>query len=392
MTPRIPVRRVPFAALAALLLLARPADPAATGPSLTMLPARIVAGPALSWKGSLEVENRSDQVLTLDSLTVVVRDLDAGETRAPRETSLPLERVIPAERSIAARGRMTIPFEVPAPAESASLRFEARMSSAGGQTMTLRALGEATPGPTSRRLPSQFLAVEGRRVEMVLVPSESTAAGAGAPGVLLVHGHGHHARNMLRGALLLARHGFTAMCVSMPGYGLSEGPADLMGPRTVAALSAALDQLAHTDGVDARRLAAWGVSRGATAVTLLAEQRSDLRAVIAQAGLYDLRALQPDGPARGIYENVLAEAGTDSAAWRERSPILSIDRLRGQVLVMHGEDDASAPAAQAHAFYEALRSRGTAAESHFFAAAGHALPRDETARLALVFLERALRR
>src|SRR5258706_12047331 len=377
--------------IATLLLLAAPVHAAATGPSLTVLPARIVASPALSWKGSLEIENRSDQVLTLDSLSLVVRDLDPGETRAPRETTLPLERMIPAEHTIAARGRMTLPFEVPAPAESASLRFEARMSSAGGQGMTLRALGDAVPGPTSRLLPSRFLTVDGHRVEYVLVPAESAAAGVRSPGVLLVHGHAHHARDMLRVALLLARHGFTAVAVSMPGYGLSDGPADLMGPRTVAALSAALDQLAHAPGVDSKRLAAWGVSRGATAVTLLAEQRADLRAVIAQAGLYDLRALQPEGPAHGIYENLLSEVGTDSAAWRERSPILAADRLHGQVLVMHGEDDDAAPAAQAHAFFDALKSHGAVAESHFFTAAGHALPREETARLALVFLERTLR-
>jgi dipeptidyl aminopeptidase/acylaminoacyl peptidase len=299
--------------------------------------------------------------------------------------------MMPADPSIAPHGRLTIPFEVPAPAESASLRFEAGLSQAGRGRLTLRALADAVPGPTSRLFPSRFLSVSGRRVEVVIVPADSPATG-GTPGVLLVHGHAHHARQMLRGAMLLARHGYATALVSMPGYGLSEGPADFMGPRTVDALSAALDLLERTPGVDSTRIGAWGVSRGATAVTLLAERRRDLAAVIAQAGLYDVQALRDTSAAPGLLGGLLAEVGSDSAAWRARSPLQGVDRLRGRVLVMHGEDDRSAPAAQAHAFCDSLQRHNVRAESHFFAGAGHALPRDETARMALAFFAGALHR
>ena len=241
------------------------------------------------------------------------------------------------------------------------------------------------PGPFSRDHPSQFVTVNGRRVEYVVVPAGRDSA----PGLLLVHGNGSNARKMLREARRLVPRGYTVLLVSMPGYGQSEGQPDFVGPSTVQALGAALDQLKAAHGVDPKRTAAWGVSRGAAAVTLLAQRRDDLRATVAESGFYDLWAVYRALKILGINETIVSEAGSDSAAWRERSAALNPGRPAA-ILILHGEKDVSVPAQQARGFAESLKARGADVETRFFPNSEHQLPPGEVMRTALEFLGRRL--
>ena len=204
----------------------------------------------------------------------------------------------------------------------------------------------------------------------------------------MVHGHGNHARHMIRTARQLASHGFTVALVSMPGYGQSTGPAELMGPRSVEAASRVLDALTHEPNVDASRLAAWGISRGATVVAELASKRNELKAIVLQSGIYDLWATYRGTTLDGFRETIVTEAGPDSAAWRARSPLLDAGKIKAAVLVLHGDKDLQIPASQAHAFE--LQKQGAQVESHFSPAA-HQLPVAETQRTALTFLDSHLK-
>lgn len=238
--------------------------------------------------------------------------------------------------------------------------------------------------------PSRFLQVGGRRVEYFVVPA--TTGESPHPGVLFVHGHGSDARRMLPIGTLLASRGFTALLVSMPGYGRSDGPADFMGPATRRALAAALRRLVQTGGVDPERLGAWGMSRGAGPVALLAQDSPELDAVVLQAGIYDLWAVYRGTPLPGLPEAIVAEAGTDSAAWRERSAVARPSGIRAATLILHGERDERVPVSQARRFHQILKQGGGDAEAHFFAGAGHTLPRARACGEALAFLTRHLAR
>jgi dipeptidyl aminopeptidase/acylaminoacyl peptidase len=215
-------------------------------------------------------------------------------------------------------------------------------------------------------------------------------ASATAPAVMLVHGHGASARTMMRAARIVAARGFFVALPSQPGYGRSDGPADMMGPATVAALGAVLDSLAATPGVDRARLGMWGLSRGATAVACLAARRTDVRAIVLQSGVYDLQATYRETKLPGYRETIVAEAGRDSAAWRERSPLSIAANIHAATLVFHGEKDDRAPVAPAHAFAAALEKAGTLVESQFVAEGGHVLSPALTNRAALEFLTKRL--
>ena len=355
-------------------------------PSLHVAPS-LKATDMFVWWFPVVVNNSLAVGLYNDSLVCEVEDLGPGETRAARKQRflLPVARALP---SISAGDSGQINYRSTAIVERARLTFRLHAHDSQGRKHLLTAVVEAMPGPTSKRFPSTFIESQGRKVECVLVSPPWPKPPS--PGVLLVHGHASHARYLLDVAWQLANKNYYVMLVSQPGYGLSEGPADLMGPATVDALERALDRLRRTPGVDSSHVGAWGISRGATAVALLAERRSDLRAVVVQSGIYDLWATYRATRVKGFRETIVKEAGRDSAAWRLRSPGIEAERIKSAVLVMHGENDVNVPADQARTFAASL-GRGTTVETRFFPGADHMLTAAQTQPVALDFLTRLLK-
>ncbi len=381
---------LPILLVTALMLLPEGAAPApAPGPRLTIPVARLQASDPQTWNVPFVVENTWSTGLYVDSMVCEVENLDAGETRAPRRTRFPLLAAAKLLPSMSAGDHRQFQCAVNAPVERAHLTFFLYVHAADHRAQTLSASLEADPGPASLEFPSRFLTVGGKRVEYVLAPPGESAA---APGLLLIHGHGSHARVMIPRARGLAQRGYVVMAASMPGYGQSDGPADFMGPATQRAMMAALDRLKRSPGVDSTRLAVWGISRGASVAVDLAEQRTDLKCAIAQSGMYDLWAVYRGTKVPGIRELLVAEAGADSAAWRARSPALTPERVHAALLLLHGEQDDRVPCAQARGFFEALKARGAEVEARFIPEAGHSLAGREADRTALEFLARQLQR
>jgi predicted esterase len=386
-----PGAEAPVRALKSARATTATAAPARAGPAPRLLsPARIEATEDLAWNLDFKLINDLDTGVYADSLVCDVEDLDPGETRELRRQSFLAPAVPKLMPSVSAHDSGGFQYRLFASAEHARITCRLFMHPPDHSPLELIATIEALPGPSSALYPTRILTVSGKRVETMLVPAPPESGAA--PGILLVHGHGGHARTMMGLAIALSRRGYTVMSASMPGYGLSEGPADFMGPATVRAMMAALDALKRTSGVDSTRLAAWGISRGASVVVDLAEARSDLRAIVAQAGMYDLWACYRGTEIPGIRDNIVAEAGSDSAAWRTRSPALAPERVKAAILFMHGGRDPRVPIAQAQGFADALRARGTAVETRFFPAAGHQLPLAESRRTATEFLARILKR
>src|SRR5439155_554756 len=94
----------------------------------------------------------------------------------------------------------------PAASEHAKLVYRLHGHRADGRSAVLETTVEATPG-ASTEYESKFLDVDGGKVEYVIVPALGGAVAP--PGVLMIHGHGNHARHMIRMARQLAARGFT---------------------------------------------------------------------------------------------------------------------------------------------------------------------------------------
>jgi dipeptidyl aminopeptidase/acylaminoacyl peptidase len=352
------------------------------------LPPQVRPDDNYHWWFRIQIFNPLSKGLYTDSLSCDIEDLDPGETRIPRVQRLSLGGVTEIVRSVSDRDSGHVTFSATAGVEHARLTFRLYAHDAKGKPYVVTGVTESMPNEAAANLPSKYFDRGGRRIEYVLVPPIRPAPSS--PAILLVHGHGSHARQLIARALLLSEKKYWVMLVSQPGYGQSQGPADLMGPATVGALEGALDILEHVPGVDSTRVAAWGISRGATAVTLLAQRRPELRALVAQSGIYDLWATYRGTRVMGFPETIVREAGKDSAAWRERSPITASDRIRSAVLILHGEQDENVPVDQAHEFAAALERRGAAVETRFFWNQAHALPSAEVDKTVFDFLERRL--
>ena len=358
-------------------------------PQLVVLADSLFATEGLAWSVPFEIRNPTAYGIYADSLECEVESLDPGETRQPRTARMLLPGASTLISSLSGNTVAPFQYEMRAMAEHARLTFRLYTHQSTGRLSPLLARTEVWPGPTSARYPSRFIKVDGRTVEYLIVPAADSAA---APGLLLIHGHGSNARLMLGRAIQLSRRGYAVMVASAPGYGVSTGPADFGGPVTLKAMGAALDVLVKTPGVDPKRIAVWGVSRGAGVAALLAAQRSDLRCVIAQSGYYDLWAVHRTTASAGFRDSIVAEAGRDSAAWRARSAALAPAGAKTPVFILHGERDIRMPVAQARGYFAALKAAGVAAEARFVPEGGHGLAPQEVDRPALEFLARQLKR
>lgn len=398
MSPRPVASLLPIALLTALCAActpgvhavadAKPAPPAPAAPFTLRLADPVEADGDFRWIFELVVKNLGASGFYADTLTLAIEDIAPGQTRAERVQRPDVSALLPREAALGVGDSVVVALTRIATSERARLTFELRGHYRDEAPRAARLEFETAPGAAWTAHPSRMLKAGERAVETVFVPAEG--ASGPAPGLLLVHGHASHARLMIPMARRLAARGYAVMLVSMPGYGTSAGPADLGGPATVRAAAAALDALAREPGVDPKRLGAWGLSRGAGVVASLAATRPELRALVLQSGIYDLWAVHRGTRLTDFPATIEAEAGRDSAAWRERSPLLRAGAIRAATLVLHGERDPNVPVGQAHALVAALTAAGTVVESSF-SPGGHVLPAALAERAALPFLDQRLR-
>ena len=180
------------------------------------------------------------------------------------------------------------------------------------------------------------------------------------PALLLIHGHQEQIRNggeafVRTGRLgILARQGYVAASLSQPGYGNSDGPPDYCGPFTQDAALVALDFLRKQPFVNPNKVALYGYSRGAIVAGMVATRDPKLAAVVLGAGAYDFFSWYPT-TLRGIEANVQREAGTSAEAFKARSAIYHIDKIKSPILLLHGTQDERIPVGQAEVFLRNLK-------------------------------------
>lgn len=214
---------------------------------------------------------------------------------------------------------------------------------------------------------------EGETVEAVITRPSGTER---SPGLVLVPGHMRSATDLLPQAVRFARAGFASIAVSQPGYGRSTGTADFAGPKTFAVLRAATERFASGPFVDPERLGIYGYSRGALAAAELASRTDFFKASVLGGGIYDFRSAYEQIGLAGIKANMDAEAGRSEEALAFRSPINDMAGLDGPVLIVHGEEDANAPLAQAKALDSKLTALQRDHQLLIIPAAAHGLSMD----------------
>jgi dipeptidyl aminopeptidase/acylaminoacyl peptidase len=227
-----------------------------------------------------------------------------------------------------------------------------------------------TLSKTGVRIQSYGYISVGLSVEAILFqPTESGVY----PGVMLIPGYSRSAVDYIPLSLALAKRGYACVAVTQPGFGRSSGQPDFVGPVTIRALMDGYRRFIAEPFVDSTRTVLFGYSRGAMAASLIACRLPNLRGVVLGGGIYDLCSAYREMEDQGIRENIKKEAGADSSALRERSSLFFVEKLQCPVLIIHGENDTSAPVAQAHLLHQRLIELGKVSELEIVKGTGHGL-------------------
>lgn len=355
------------------LLLAATANAAPLAPTVHLEADTIRADENGSWTIPFTLHNPGEYGLFGDSLFLDITVLDRGVSRTPRHNSLAFPFLIQQMGTVGAGEDKPMSFSLAAPCERAALVVRLYLHGGGhGPAYAFRETLTAEPGALTAAMPSTFVTARGnKQIECLSAPASASGP---VPGLLLVPAETAHARLLARTAVRLAARGMNVVVVSPPGYGQSDGPADMAGPATLVALEAALARLVALPGTDRARLAVWGTGRGATAALLLAARHPEIARVVAQDAGYDLWATWRAADAT-TAANIVAEAGSDSAGWKARSPLLAAARVDARVLVLQGVDP-GAPVDPARAFVAARLAGGAPVDTVWAAPGTHRLRKD----------------
>jgi len=168
--------------------------------------------------------------------------------------------------------------------------------------------------------------------------------------------------------------GYLAAAVSLPGYGTTSGPPDFWGPRSQAALRAALDHLLALPNIDREKVAVYGVSGGAATASMVATSDPRITALILVAGVYDLGMEYPSGDP-GLDAYIEREAGTTPEAFAARAALRYAERIRSHTIILHGETDTRGrQVEQARLLAERLRTNGTPVRLRIYENIPHGIP------------------
>ncbi len=388
-TPLKAVPRMHRRLLSCWLALSLPCVSQAAGPVFKVMPDTVWADSGGVWRAGLVVENPAEWGLYADSLFLDWRSSDADASAAPRSGTTSLQALVSVIAPAGARESTGLDWNAPADFERGTLTFRLYLHDAKQQVHALSATAVVAGNALYDRHPAESLDVGGQKVEVVHLAAHEDKRPAG--GVLYVPPSGVSARGTLRWAQLLVNRGYAVSILSLPGSGRSSGGADRAGPASVAAVEAALARLAHEPGVDAKRLAVWGLGDGASTALLVAARHPELQAVVAQDASHDpwasYRALA--APGREAY---VREAGRDSAGWKARSPLAVAARITAPVLVLQTSDSSAPDVAAAEAFAAVRAGKQLAVETRIGAREQRPFRRNEAVRVALDFLARRLRR
>ncbi len=218
--------------------------------------------------------------------------------------------------------------------------------------------------------PVVFRVVDGMKIEGYLTRAKSSAKKS--PLLVMLHG-GPHSRDVWgfdSKVQYFSNMGYHVLQVNYrgsSGYGSEFRMQNDLPKLCEAAVKDIIDAVIsgiYEGYVDRKKIAIYGSSFGGYLAFMCAQERPELfTAVIGDAGVYHWDSLidyiKESGVDRiGWSESFFGEFVGDYRLRAELSPVYSVDRLRCEVLLMHGRSDAIVPVDQAKRMAKALGRAG----------------------------------
>jgi dienelactone hydrolase len=231
---------------------------------------------------------------------------------------------------------------------------------------TLHAAGEAErlpdiPGASTVAVPGAGLTLGG----YLFRPSRRARD---FPAVLLLHGSGTNAEDLIDTARSLADRGYVSLALTMRGFRGSPGEDDCGAQQADDAVQA-LNWLATQPGVDGSRLGVLGYGQGGQVAMLAAARTTLLHAVVAFFPVSDVAELERTTPHQSVRDYVKLVCRPQTI--EKVSPIASAASINAPVLLIHGARDDRVPASQSEAMRSALAAAHKQVELHVLPQARH---------------------
>ncbi len=210
----------------------------------------------------------------------------------------------------------------------------------------------------------------GKRLHAWWVPG----GGGARPAVVLVHGWGRNVERTLPYVAMLNPAGFGLLAFDARHHGASDPDGHASMKKFSEDIRAAIEFLARRPDVDAARLAVVGLSIGGSAAIHAAAHDARIRAVVTVGSFADPREVIVRA---GLGSPLLAPAlplALRYVEWRvgarfaELAPERVASRAAARFLFVHGEEDATVPAADVDRL---ARAAGARAEAWRIAGRGH---------------------
>ncbi len=217
-------------------------------------------------------------------------------------------------------------------------------------------------------------AVDGRRLRGWFLPAPGIDPNAPGPAVVILHGWGSSASDLLPAAPELVAAGLSTLLIDVRGHGRSEAVDFMSMPRFAEDLEVALAWLRRDPRVAGHQVGVIGHSVGAGACLLAAAQDPTIGAVVPIAAMAHpaelirgSRGLRPAPPrvADRVLHTIEATIGH---AFDSFAPITTIARVQAPVVVVHGTRDRTVPPADAARLVDAAGGR---AQLRLIPGAGH---------------------
>ena len=371
-----------------VLLLCASLATAAHGatPSLVVTPDTLRADATGVWNTELLLVNTDGKSgLYPDSLTLEFTSDDPDRSDHPKTGTIALTTFVRLMPPVGAGETGGVTWSAPADFDRGRLVFRMLAHDAEHHPIALEARVPVIGSELSDTHPPILLEAAGQRTDMVVLEADSSRRPA--PTIVYAPPQGSSARGLMRWGLTMVARGYNVAIVSPQGSGRSSGTPDRAGPATVGTLVAAVRQVAKVASGDPKRILLWGQREGATAALLAAVQLPEIAGVIAVDADHDpwatYRAASPE-----IRKAFVAEAGSDSAGWKARSPLLQAEKIAAPVLVLQSADAPFAAPEPAEAFAARRLARDLFIESRLSPRESAPLRRNDVQRIVLSFAGR----
>ena len=199
----------------------------------------------------------------------------------------------------------------------------------------------------------------------LLRPAHTTSL---TPAMVLLHGYGGEATELLAPARLLAQAGYVALALSMRGWRGSGGTDDC-GLNQVTDTVQAVAWLAQQPNVATDRIGILGISQGGQVALLAATQTPDLKVVVAYKPVTDISAWKRTTTEPSIPDYITNVCHNDQTG--QRSPIARVAQLHMPILLVHGDQDTRVPTEQSIHLAQLLRDAGQTVELRLLPGATH---------------------